>query len=81
MESDYYDAKIWGDRHERFNREPFRSVKPGNTVLRPDDLAEIRERLAAGETAIEIAGELSVDPGIISSIANGKTWAWVGVEL
>jgi hypothetical protein len=47
---------------------------PGNSKLRPEEIPDIRKRLAAGETCRSIAQLYGVGNGTIEDIKNCRTW-------
>lgn len=51
----------WGEKH-------------GNARLTEDDVTEIRARLAAGATNVQLGREYDVSAGTISHIRTGRSW-------
>ncbi len=71
--------QVRGDRHwtrtrpDRVLRGP--SHPRGNARLSWDSAAEIRRRVAAGETQLAVATAMGVHQSTVSLIISGKTWA------
>lgn len=51
--------------------------RSGNSNLKPDDVRDIRRRLAEGQGRAEIASYYNVNRLIVDNIAAGRTWASV----
>lgn len=54
------------------NNPPRRPRRPDRVPLTPEVIAQVRQRLAAGEYQHDIAADLRVNQGRISEINTGK---------
>lgn len=55
-----------------------RGVEKCNAVLSDVQVAEIRTRYFAGETAAALAAEFGIRPGHLSNITRGRMWRYAG---
>jgi hypothetical protein len=53
----------------------------GRSGIEPEQVQQIRSRLAAGEIQRSIAAAYGIDPSVVSEIKCGKTYQWVGDSL
>lgn len=74
------DAANMADRNRkgRTSRAP-RNRGTGNhfAKLTADDVLQVRERLAGGETGRSVAREFGVSPALVSRIRLGLSWGWL----
>jgi hypothetical protein len=58
-----------------------RGGKHGNSVLKPEQVIEIKSRLKNGERGKDIAEDYNVGPVAICDIKNGRNWAWLCLQF
>jgi len=70
--------KIWRHVVDPQGIAPPEGEKLSTVKLSPSDVAEVRERLAAGESQSSIAASFGVGQTTISAIKRGRIWSTVG---
>lgn len=58
-------------------RRELRGRRPGTKKLTEADVREIRRRLGAGETAVQVAPDFGVSPTQVRTIRRREQWGWV----
>ena len=71
----------YGSRKENLNQTYQYGGKSGPGKLTAEDVHEIRKRLRAGESPVDIAKEYSVHSAAIYHIRNGTTFKWLPEEV